>query len=1065
MIALSTAALLAVLAPGTTDVRLLRSPDVFGDNVVFTYAGDLWVASTAGGSARRLTSSPGLESNAKFSPDGTQIAFTAAYDGASDVYVVPTEGGEPKRLTFDPEPDSVVDWTPDGKIAFVSTSGSFVNRQPRLWYVRPEGGLPIRTPIEEAFQVSFFADGKRIAYNRGGSNNFNWRRYRGGTQGKVSFYNFENNTYSELPSGREQNYCPMAVGESVFYISDKNQGTLNLYRYDLATKKETQLTKYNDSDIKLPSTDGKSIVFERDGYLFQYNIAKDTVAKLTPSLNAENLWSRPYLRPVANQISSMALSPSGARLLTEARGEIFSVPAKNGDTRNVTNTSGTRERFPAWSPDAKTIAYVSDLEGTYEVYTRPASGGIPTRLTSAKLPIDSLDFSPDSKTILITTESFKLFLLNVETKELKEVSPSASRQGGAEFSPDSKWLVFGEGDKKGFGVIKLYEIATGKTTSVSTGRYNDSSASFDLGGKYLYIVSSRTFSPTFGDYEFSLKVEDTSRVYVLPLSKDTPNPLVPPNDEEPEPRDGKPAGPPTPPAAPPAGDKPGMKIDLDNLDARLIPLPFPAANYRVTGVNNGVLVFTPAGITRFDLGSRESTPIWNGPLGSVSFNATKTKFAYNLGATLGVVDVRPGLTPGAGRVDTSGVEFVLNPRDEWNQMFWETWRFQKNNYYDADMRGLDWDAIGKKYAAYLPYVNHRSDLSYILGLMVGELGTGHAYVQGGDFGPGPRPVPVGLLGADYELSGDKVRFRKVFQGENFEESRRGPLGEPGINVKNGDYLLEIDGQKVDRNVHPNWLLLNKVGKYVTLTVNDKPGLEGSRKVRVQPISNEANLRYADFVEANRQKVAKLSGGRIGYMHVPNTAFEGAVEFVRGYYSQTDKDAMIIDERWNGGGYIQPWFVDTLARKQKAKIQVRWGLESADSETIEGPKAMLINGYAGSGGDFFPYMFRQAGLGPLIGKRTWGGLVGISNGAPLVDGGSVTSPSFAIYDPNTERIIAENTGIDPDIDVDARPDLWAKGQDPQLEKAIEVLLESLKKVPAKKVRTKVPQVDEKGKVKG
>lgn len=508
-----------------------------------------------------------------------------------------------------------------------------------------------------------------------------------------------------------------------------------------------------------------------------------------------------------------------------------------------------------------------------------------------------------------------------------------------------------------------------------------------------------------------------------------------------------------------------MKIDLDNLDARLIPLPFPAANYRVTGVNNGVLVFTPAGITRFDLGSRESTPIWNGPLGSVSFNATKTKFAYNLGATLGVVDVRPGLTPGAGRVDTSGVEFVLNPRDEWNQMFWETWRFQKNNYYDADMRGLDWDAIGKKYAAYLPYVNHRSDLSYILGLMVGELGTGHAYVQGGDFGPGPRPVPVGLLGADYELSGDKVRFRKVFQGENFEESRRGPLGEPGINVKNGDYLLEIDGQKVDRNVHPNWLLLNKVGKYVTLTVNDKPGLEGSRKVRVQPISNEANLRYADFVEANRQKVAKLSGGRIGYMHVPNTAFEGAVEFVRGYYSQTDKDAMIIDERWNGGGYIQPWFVDTLARKQKAKIQVRWGLESADSETIEGPKAMLINGYAGSGGDFFPYMFRQAGLGPLIGKRTWGGLVGISNGAPLVDGGSVTSPSFAIYDPNTERIIAENTGIDPDIDVDARPDLWAKGQDPQLEKAIEVLLESLKKVPAKKVRTKVPQVDEKGKVKG
>jgi tricorn protease len=1043
----------------------MRFPDVHGDRVVFTYAGDLWLSGLDGGAARRLTSSPGLETNAKFSPDGSQIAFTAQYEGASDVYVIGTEGGEPKRLTFDPEPDNVMDWTPDGKIAYSSTNGSFVNRQPRLWYVNPEGGLPIRTVIAECAQASFFADGKRMAFNRQSSNVFNWRRYRGGTQGRVSFYNFETNQYSELPSGREQSHNPMVVGNTVFFISDRNQGTQNLYRYELDTKKETQITKYTDADIKWPATDGKNIVFERDGYLYRYDIAANTFTTVKPDIKGENLWSRPYVRPVANQIANMALSPSGQRLLVEARGELFSVPAKNGDTRNVTGTSGTRERFPAWSPNGKHLAYVSDASGYYEVHLQPQLGGEAQQLTTAKLPISSIEFSPDSQHLLLTTEANEAYLLEIATKKLTKVVQFRYGGGGFEFSPDTKWIVWTQGLPSGMSAVMLYDIATGKVSQATSGRYVDGSATFDQNGKYLYVTSTRTFNPTFGAYEFSLKVENGDRVYVIPLSKETGNPLVAPGDEEPE------ASAPRPPAggpgggAPAAPSAPATKIDLEGLESRMIPLPYGAGQYGILGVANGVLVFDSGTVTKFDLNSREPVPIATGMIGRVTTNATRTKVAYQVGPVIGIADIRPGLAVGAGRVDTTGVEITLSPRDEWKQMFWEAWRFEKTNFYDEGMRGQDWDAIGKRYAAYLPYVNHRSDLSYIFGLMLSELGTGHSYVQGGDFGPGPTPLNVGQLGVDFEATGNSIRFKKIYRGEIFEEGRRGPLGDPGVNVAEGEYLIAIDGRPVNRTVHPNSLLLGKAGRFVTLTVNSTPSTEGARKVRVRTIASEANLRYVSFVEECRQKVEKASGGRIGYMHVPNTAFEGSVEFIRGFYSQTDKDALIVDERWNGGGYIQPWFVDTLARKQRIGIQPRHSEDTPEAPTIDGPKAILINGYAGSGGDFFPWMFRQSKLGPLIGTRTWGGLVGISAGAPLVDGGSVTAPSFSLFDREKNEIIAENTGIDPDIEVDARPDLWAKGQDPQLEKAIEYLMEQLAKLPPKKKRTVVPQVGPKGRVGG
>ena len=1059
---LSTASLALAMIGQTPapEMRLMRWPSIHGDNVVFTYGGDLWTAKTDGGYARRLTSHPGLESNSRISPDGKWIAFTGSYDGNPDAYVIPIDGGEPRRLTFEPNNDNVIGWTAEGKVMVASNSGNFLQNQQRLWLLNPEGGPAESTKVLEITQGSFLPDGKTLVYNRMGSYPFNWRRYRGGTQGRISLFDLSSNKYSELPSAREQSYFPMAVGNSVVYISDKNAGTLNFYRYDLGSKKETQLTRFNDADIKWPQTDGKKIVYERDGYLWTYTLDGGRVEKLNPLLRSDHVTARPYLKRLGSEISSITLSPSGNRIAVEARGELFSLPAKSGETRNFTGTQASRERFPSWSPDGKTIAYVSDASGRYEVYTQPQMGGQPTQITSVDIVPNGLEWSPDGKLLAIPTETNELYVLDVATKKVSQVFKSRYGQFGGgssfDFAPDSKWIAYIDQAKNGFGQIYLYEIATGKSTAVTDGYYDDSAVSFDTGGKWLYFVSRRTFTPSFGDYEFSLKVQNAQRLYAIPLSKETANPYISKGDEEP-------AG---QPATPPAADK-TVRIDFEGIADRAIVLPLGNSNYPgLLGLENALLYVEGGAFKKIDMGSREAQTIIAGITGPVSINASRNKMAYTAQGTLGIIPIQPNQQVGTGRVDTSGVSAIIDPRKEWTQIFWDAWRWEKNHFYDPNMVGLDWTAVGRRYAEYLPYVSTRQDLNYVLGLLLGELGTGHSYVQGGDFGNMGTSIPVGQLGADYEVVGNNVRFKKIYRGANFDESRRGPLGEPGVDVRDGDFLLEIDGKPVDKNTNPNALLVDRVGKTVILTVNSSPSTSGARKVRIRPIGNEAQVRYHDFVESNRKWVEKMSGGRIGYMHVPNTAFEGAVEFTRGYWSQTDKDAMIVDERWNGGGYIQPWFVDTLARQIKAGIQIRNAKEDAfDAVAIEGPKVMLINGYAGSGGDFFPWMFKTQKVGQLIGTRTWGGLVGISGGAPLVDGGGVTAPEFSIFNRDTMEIIAENTGVSPDIEVDARPDLIAQGRDPQLEKAVEVLLEQLKKYTPKKKRFDIPKIGKDGRIGG
>lgn len=1071
----------------TVEPRLLHYPAISGDTVIFTYAGDLWASNTAPGSiARRLTSSPGPEVAPKVSPDGKTIAFSAAYDGALNVYMMPIEGGEPVRLTFDANQDLVAGWTPDGRIAYTSSGGNYTNRDQRLWFVSPKGGLPTTLPLVEVDQVSFLGSADNLVYQRSGSERFNWRRYRGGTQGRISFYNVTTNTYSELPSKREQSYYPMAVGDSVLYISDKQEGTLNLFRYDLKSKKDVQLTHYADADIKRPSTDGKSVVFERDGYLVKYDIATGKEAKLSPRILSDNLRTRPSIRNLARNISDLSINPSGTRVAVEARGDIFSVPTGEGDTKLIAGGTG-RERFPTYSPDGKTIAYMSDESGEYEVYTRSAKGGEGTKLTTGapKSPT-SITYSPDGKLIAITCRGGEIGLYDSVTKTLKSIQTNLPQTRALSFSADSKYIAYLSMAPNQQSKVSVYEIQSGVVKDVTDGFYSESDVTFDQNGKYLYIISQRTFNQN-GTPEgaLDLNVSGGSRVYVIPLKKDTANPLIKavdedssdevkkPEEKKPEEKKPEEKKPEDKKAEEKKSDdkKPEEKkpvvpsIDFDGIAERVIPLPWEAGQYSgLVSAKDGVFVFTPSGLKKFDLNTQSSVQI-SGPVPPVliSFNETRTKLGYVMAGRVAVVEVRPGLQFAPGSVDVSGVEGVIDPKAEWKQIFWEAWRWERDNYYDPNMRGLDWKAIGDRYAKYLEFASSRGDLNEIIGLMIGELGTGHSYVGGGDAGVGATGVSVGMLGADYVSNNGKIQFKKIYKGRSFDESETGPLGDPTLNLKDGDYLLSVDGKSLDGNTAPGSLLLNKVGRTVVLKVNSKPTEEGARIVRVKPIADETEVRYAEWVEQRRKLVDQLSGGKIGYMHVPNTSEEGASGFARAFYGVLDKQALIVDERNNGGGNLPWYFTERLARMSQTMLQPRHGVDSPDRPAFEGPKAMLINQNAGSGGDMFPYLFRKTNLGPLVGKRTWGGLVGIGGSAPLVDGGFLTAPEFSIYDPETNEIVAENQGIDPDVDIDNRPDLVALGRDPQIEKAVEILLEQIKKMPKKKTRTGIPSVGKNGKI--
>lgn len=1021
-------------------VRLLRWPDVHGDKIAFVYASDIWISDIKGGPARRLTSHAGVEFLPKFSPDGKTIAFTGQYNGSNDVFTIPVEGGTPTRLTFEPTSESVEGWTPDGKkVAYSSNYGNHTNRMARMWLVPTSGGVPERTDIAEVADLSFSPDGSMMAYNRSQSHQFNWRRYRGGTQGRISFWDFNTKAYSEIPADREQNYFPMWVGEEVFYLSDKNQANINLYKYNTKSKKITQLTQFTDGDMRWPETDGKTIVFERNLRLHAYDIASGKVTMLDPRVTGDNVSMMPRYQSFANQVSNIALSPTGKRLAISAHGEIFSVPAGNGDTRNLTETQGAREQLTEWSPDGKDIYYLTDQSGENKVVRQHQMGGEEEiMVTPAGVKVNGFSLSPDGKAMYVTGIDFSLYYVNLETNQSKLVVKDPGQPPTADWSQDGKWLTYNKTLPNLLTAVCVYDIAAGMEHQITMGYFGDGRPSFDMTGKYLYFTSGRDYAPNQGILGPTLEqTGDIQRVYMIVLANDTKNPLDAPEDEEPikGEEDGNQAA----PAA-----APETRIDFEGIESRTLALPYSVGQYfAVIGMRNGVLVFAPSGITQFNLASRSVMPIMPMVQGA-TLNHDRTKMAYNVGNLIGVVDVRPGVKIGDGQVSLSRVGGIVDPAAEYKQMFWDAWRYERDNFYDEGMLGLNWKAIGDRYASLLSDVGDRSDFDYILGQLIGELGTGHAYITPGPAGSDPMGQAAGLLGADYKTVGNRVQITKVYKGVSYLPDSRGPLGALGVNVKDGDYLLQIDGEQVTASSGVSELLVGKAGRKVRITVNSSPSMDGARTYDVYPTINEGGLRYETWVEERRQMVSDMSGGRIGYIHVPDTNVQGMIMFVRGYMSQMDKDAWVIDERYNGGGWIPTFFIDYLKAQFTNVIAPRHGVDVGLQPSLNGPKAMLINQHAGSGGDLFPYLFKKAEIGPLIGTRTWGGLVGIQGTYGLMGGGGLTSPAFGIYDPDTGKWIAENTGVDPDIDIDDRPDLAAKGQDPQLSRAIQYLQEQLKK---------------------
>jgi tricorn protease len=1075
-----------------TLTHLLRYADISKDKVVFSYAGDLWVAPRQGGAGRRLTTSAGDKLYPKFSPDGRSIAFTASYDGNPDVYVIPADGGEPKRLTFHPSNDIVLGWTPDGKNVLFRSDRAVAPpaRTTRLYLVSAQGGPAKVLPVPRGDLTSFSPDGNRIAYIETAQENRTWKRYRGGWNLPIALYDLKKNTYEELPKSSGMDMFPMWHGNTIYFISDR-EGVMNLYSYDLGSKQTKKLTDYKEYDIKWPSLGPDAIVYENGGLLYEFNLQSGSARNIPIQVHAEDLEARPAFKNVAQNIGGFSLSPSGARALLEARGNIFTAPTEHGNIRTLTtDNSSIHELNPAWSPDGKSIAYLSDKSGEYEVYTRPQMGGPETRITSdGGMYRYGPAWSPDSKKLLYWDKAHQLWFVNVDEK--KPVLVDKSDYGDiadATWSPDSRWLTYSKPHRRGANDVFLYSLETKKVTEVSTGFYNDNNPVFDGNGKYLYFISTRYFYPSIGQLDQRFNYYSTDGVFAVTLKADEESPFKPQSDEEKaaeekkdEKKDEKKSSD-TKSSDQKKDEKKDEKkeeaakpiqIDLDGIGKRIAPVPIPA------GILNGLAarkdkffyLTTPQEARQFgtedqqrprnvlhvyDVTKREDKVLLDG-IDGYDLDKEGKKVIYKAGPVYGVVEATPGKAKvGEGKLDLSGLQVLVDPREEWKQIFHEARRIERDFYWDPNMTGHNWKQIGDRYDALLPWVAHRSDLNYIIGEMISELSTSHTYVGGGDQ-PQSQHIGVGMLGADFESDGAYYRITKIYPGENWVEATRSPLTEPGLKVKAGDYLIAVDGREAKSTIDVYAYFQNLAGKIATLKINTKPSAEGAWEISVKPTASENGVRYLDWIETNRRKVAEATGGRVAYMHVPDTTIPGIIAFDKQFTGQLDKEGLIVDERSNSGGQIPDFYTEKLKRQLLALVAPREGKDQPwPPVAIYGPKVMIVNELAGSGGDAFPWFFRREKIGPVVGTRTWGGLVGITRGIPLRDGGGVTAPEFAFWSTdNGGEWIVENHGVDPDYEVPQRPDLVVSGHDPQLEKAIELANDALKNYKGLPPRPKYP----------
>ena len=1065
--------------PNVTDTRLLSQPAVSATHVAFTYAGDLWTAKLDGSDVRRLTTADGDEQNPVFSPDGQWIAFSANYDGNTDAYIIPAAGGTPRRLTYHPDADLVQGFTPDGRnVLFTSGRSSHTNRYTQLFTVSVNGGPETKLPIPNAARASFSPDGRHIAYNPISTAFDEWKHYRGGRTSTIWIYDVATHAVEKIPqpAGRSNDVDAQWIGNTVFFRSDRD-GEFNVYAYDGATKAVRRLTTHGDFPVlNLASGAGGRLVYEQAGYLHLLDpAASGNGRKLTIGVAADLRETRARYVKGDRYIRNVSLSPSGVRAAFEYRGEIVTVPVEKGDARNLTNTPGANERSPAWSPDGSQIAWISDASGEYELKVAPQDG----RGTVKTLKLmghgfyQNLDWSPDGTHIAYADNSMSTYVIDVRTGAAKLVGsnklygPAGQSEMTHAWSPDSKWLAYTANIRSLVTALSVYNLADDKSYRITDGLSEVSTPAFDKSGKYLYIFASTDAGP-LQDW-FSLATADfrrTRNIYAIVLRNDVGNPVARESDEEKvvitrdtTRRDSTTADSTTSravrlTAAAPRGNG-ATRIDLDGIENRILALPIAASDLTQLSTGDAGQIYyvqrtnNQGALHHYDLAKRKDevlVPVVNG----YEISADDKKLLYSVNNAIFVSPIAK-VTAGEGRLAIADVEVKIDPRAEWTQIFNEAWRINRDYFYAPNMHGVDWEANRKKYAQFLPDAATKADVNRIIQWMMSELSVGHHRGGGGDRLNPATTVPGGLLGADYTVDHERYRIAKVYGGLNWTPSLRSPLTEPGVNARVGEYIIAVNGVSVHAPMNIYAPFENTAGKIVDLTLASNPEGTNARTVQVAPIANEAALRNRAWVEGNLKKVDDASGGRIAYVYVPDTGNQGHDYFKRYFYPQAQKDAVIVDERFNGGGSYADYYIDILRRPAISYWAMRYGDDmKTPTASIQGPKAMLIDETAGSGGDMLPWMFRNLKMGPLIGKRTWGGLVGILGFPVLMDGGTITAPNFAIWTPD-EGWVVENVGVAPDIEVEMSPAEVIAGHDPQLEKAIEVLMADLRKNPPKTPR--------------
>lgn len=1064
---------------GQLPAKMIQYPDVSDSHICFTYADDLWIVNKQGGTAHRLTTKPGRETMGKFSPDGKTIAFNANYDGNHDIYTIPVTGGIPKRITTHGMSDNIKAWTKDGKfLIYTSRMESGKQRFSKAFKISVNGGLPVRIPISKVEELDLHVNGDLVAMTDKSRLSRNWKRYRGGMASDIYLFNLKTLTSENITNNDGNDELPMWNNDDLYYLSDKDSSKkFNIWKYNLQSKQHEQITFFKEFDIERPSIGKSEIVFEAGGTLYLLDVVTKTTKEISISAIGDFTGLKPQVKKAEKYIHSVGIAPDGNRIIVGARGDIFSVPKKDGITKNLTRTSGIAERYPSWSPDGRYIAYWSDKTGEYELMVRNLKDNSEKQISKQGPGFRyQLFWSPDSKKLIFVDQEMHIKLANITNNTITEIDQEIQLfQGGlsgfsVSWSSDSKYITYANSHENGNQHIIIYDIDKKKKNTITSAFYDDGNPVFSVDNKYIYCTTNRTFDPVYSDYDNSWTYPNATKIGIIPLTKDAVHPIELKNDvvainerdkkkedskekkkEEEEDQKVKP-----------------IRIDFNGIESRMIILPVELGNTGGIKAAKGKVIFLKHPRT----GSKDEKSVLKyydfeeDEEKTILENVDDYKVSFDNNSILVFSEEKMGIIEVAkdqsleDHIDTSKMEMTVNPKEEWRQIFADIWRLERDFFYDKNLHGLDWEAMKKKYEPLIEYAASRNDLNKITGALIAELNASHTYRGGGDVVSSSNKT-TGYLGVDWEMHQGKYRIKKIITPAPWDTEVKSPLRKPGVLVEEGDYILRINGIELTEYADPYVALEGKANETIEITVSKTPDGKNSKQYLVQPIRSEARLRNLAWIEEMRKYVDKKSGGRIGYIYVPSTGIDGQEELVRMFYAQHHKDGLIIDERFNNGGQIPDRFVELLNRPLLSYYKVREGKDWAwPPRGHYGPKAMLINGWSGSGGDAFPDYFKKRKVGPLIGTRTWGGLIGISGAPELIDGGYVTVPTFRMYNPDGTWF-AEGHGVEPDIHVPENPGKDAQGIDVQLDRAINEVLKTLKESD-KNPKNKVPAAEDRSK---